>query len=405
MEIKAKVRVQEGPDGERCPYCLDDVTSDDVASCDRCGTKHHASCFLAHGSCTILGCNGQALEAAGFLEESEQLAILEAAKSQSGNARVRAIERMLRDGVPIGLVEREFGQDSDRRVHVAILGTKLRHDNREAGHELIRMARDGAENFQIRAASLRALALQQDLPEGTIETALLCLEQGSLKNRAEWILRSCEREEMLAITVATSRGVVPGKTALKGLVATFSGFVGQERQQRLMLLRSLREDLQGDLAHVLLDAALAKSEILAIPNATIAVDNSELQSKFTVALVTGVLLSATLLTLAALLSQQAGEVHGPGLEVLWMIARSFTALSIAVVGGLGMILSSRKNRDLELKDRLRMRHQRAKDAFDKTMKSPVWTQSHVVGTAMHDRAQTRSFDPKLQGRDAPIKGQ
>ncbi|MDF1666041.1 MAG: hypothetical protein P1V97_30065, partial [Planctomycetota bacterium] len=145
MEIKATVRVQEGPDGERCPYCLDGVTSDDVASCDRCGTKHHASCFLAHGVCTILGCNGQPIEAAGLLEETEQLAILEAAKSQTGMARVRAVERLLRDGVSLKLVQREFGDDSERRVHIAILGNRLRNNDREAGHELIRIARDPGE--------------------------------------------------------------------------------------------------------------------------------------------------------------------------------------------------------------------------------------------------------------------
>lgn len=404
MEIKAKVRIQEGAESERCPYCLDGVNEDDIAVCDRCGTKHHASCFMAHGVCTVLGCNGQPLEAAGFLEESEQLAILEAAKSKSGHPRVRAVERMLRDGVPQSLVEREFGQDSDGRIHVAILGSRLRGGDRDAGHALIRMARNPRENFQVRAAALRALALQQESPEGTIETALLCLEQGSLKNRAEWILRSCSADEMILITVAASRGFVPPKVALKGLIATYSGLNGEERAQRIAELQGLRERVQGDLAHVLLDAALAKDALLSIPTAMASTDHSDLETQFRVALVTGSLLSAVLILLAFGLSQQAGESAGLGLEILWMIAKSFAAFSIAVTGGLGVLLSSRKNRDLERKDRLRMRHQRAKAAYERTLQSPVWTQKHIRGTSIADASKAppaRSIPQK----QAPLKGQ
>lgn len=425
MEIKAKVRIQEGADSERCPYCLDGVNEDDIAVCDRCGTKHHASCFMAHGVCTVLGCNGQPMDAAGLLEESEQLAILEAAKKKRGNARARAVERMLRDGVPLSLVEREFAQDamerllcdgmplsvverefaqdSDGRIFVAILGTRLRSGNREAGHTLIRLARDPRESFQVRAAALRALALQQETPEGTIETALLCLEQGSLKNRAEWILRSCSAEEIIQITVAASQGFVPPKVALKGLIATYSGFNGQERAQRIAELNGLRERVQGDLAHVLLDAALAKDALLSIPTTTASTDHSDLETQFRVALVTGSLLSAVLILLAFGLSQQAGESAGLGLEILWMIAKSFAALSIGVTGGLGVLLSSRKNRDLERKDRLRVRHQRAKEAYEKTLQSPVWTQKHIRGTSIDDggKAPPHRSAPQKQ---APLKG-
>ncbi|MDF1666040.1 MAG: hypothetical protein P1V97_30060, partial [Planctomycetota bacterium] len=256
-----------------------------------------------------------------------------------------------------------------------------------------------------RASSLRALALQPEFAEGTIETALLCLDQGTLKNRSEWILRSCSAEDMIAITVAATRGVVPAQTALKGLIATYSGLSGLERDQRIAELRGLREHVQGDLAHVILDSALAKNELLSIPSTTTPIDNSELQTKFRVALVTGGFFSVCLLVLAFMLTQHAGGVHGPGLDILWMIAKSFTALSIAIVGGLAMILSDRKNRELELKDRLRMQRQRAKEAFDKTMASPVWSQTHLVGTAIHDKAEERIFDPKSRKPGPPQKGQ
>lgn len=63
------------PEGKtRCAYCRDGITGeeDDLVACDRCRTVLHAACWEEHGSCPMLGCEGEAPERArvGYGEPS-----------------------------------------------------------------------------------------------------------------------------------------------------------------------------------------------------------------------------------------------------------------------------------------------------------------------------------------------
>lgn len=55
-------RARDGAE-ERCPFCREAFTAQDVASartaCTACGTPHHRACFLEHGQCSMLGCGGR----------------------------------------------------------------------------------------------------------------------------------------------------------------------------------------------------------------------------------------------------------------------------------------------------------------------------------------------------------
>jgi predicted nucleic acid-binding Zn ribbon protein len=45
-----------------CPYCLSPISeSDERATCDTCGTLHHAECMLDNGGCATKGCERSAL--------------------------------------------------------------------------------------------------------------------------------------------------------------------------------------------------------------------------------------------------------------------------------------------------------------------------------------------------------
>jgi hypothetical protein len=55
------------PEGKtRCAFCRDGITGDeeDLVACDRCRTVLHGACWTEHGSCPMLGCEGDAPERA-----------------------------------------------------------------------------------------------------------------------------------------------------------------------------------------------------------------------------------------------------------------------------------------------------------------------------------------------------
>lgn len=55
------------PEGKtRCAFCRDGITGDeeDLVACDRCRTVLHGACWEEHGSCPMLGCEGDAPERA-----------------------------------------------------------------------------------------------------------------------------------------------------------------------------------------------------------------------------------------------------------------------------------------------------------------------------------------------------
>ena len=45
---------------ERCPYCHGDFAQDEPGRCRvrcaRCGTEHHADCWVDHARCSVFGC-------------------------------------------------------------------------------------------------------------------------------------------------------------------------------------------------------------------------------------------------------------------------------------------------------------------------------------------------------------
>jgi hypothetical protein len=42
----------------RCAYCHEDLGTDGVEKCGRCGTALHAACWEELGRCPVLGCEG-----------------------------------------------------------------------------------------------------------------------------------------------------------------------------------------------------------------------------------------------------------------------------------------------------------------------------------------------------------
>ncbi len=43
----------------RCPYCHQELGSDQeagLARCRACGTWHHEACLMEHGACSVYGC-------------------------------------------------------------------------------------------------------------------------------------------------------------------------------------------------------------------------------------------------------------------------------------------------------------------------------------------------------------
>jgi hypothetical protein len=393
LEIKATARISESAKGERCPYCLDSVTPDDLATCDRCGTKHHASCFSVHGQCTILGCNGQVAERASLLDEKDQRNLLKQAKGLQGNVRVRAVERLCRNGVPLALIESYFGKDPDGRIQASILGAKLRKGDDRARIPLIELALNQGEQVQNRAAALRALVLQHELPKGVVQLALTTLEQGSLKNRAEWILRSCNEAEFLEIFDLVRKGRISPALALKGLIATYSGYTGPERSARIGQLESVRDSVQGDLAHVIIDAAKAKNEVLLLPSVPPPTDTTDVSANLRHAAMVTVL-SFSILLLAWLIGRSGGTGAGPA--AIWTVARTVTAFMIAVTTAFAMILSSKKTADLRLREQITKKRKLAEGRFKKGLDSKAWNQAEKAAVLMDEHDYPPIFDPTMR---------
>jgi hypothetical protein len=42
----------------QCPFCRDDLRSEEHVLCASCLTAHHKSCFAEHGGCSLMGCGG-----------------------------------------------------------------------------------------------------------------------------------------------------------------------------------------------------------------------------------------------------------------------------------------------------------------------------------------------------------
>ncbi len=67
VEVSPRVKVREsfgwtgGGDEVLCPYCRTgaDPAAPGAATCESCGTLHHAECFAELGRCTIFGCGGR----------------------------------------------------------------------------------------------------------------------------------------------------------------------------------------------------------------------------------------------------------------------------------------------------------------------------------------------------------
>src|SRR5579871_5994143 len=76
-------------DFERCPFCHDALLEGEDAGtlrseCARCGTPHHASCFVENGGCALMGCGEKRARRVGDLEATLDLKEL----SRAVNARV-----------------------------------------------------------------------------------------------------------------------------------------------------------------------------------------------------------------------------------------------------------------------------------------------------------------------------
>ncbi len=54
----------------RCPYCHDHLTGEepDLVACERCLSVVHDECWLEHGGCPLLGCEGRSVERARPVE-------------------------------------------------------------------------------------------------------------------------------------------------------------------------------------------------------------------------------------------------------------------------------------------------------------------------------------------------
>jgi hypothetical protein len=205
---------------------------------------------------------------------------------------------------------------------------------------------------------------------------------------------------MIQITQLASSKQVSPQIALDGLVATYSGLNGAERTAQIELLRSIRQDLRGNLPHVLLDAALAKSQILMLSSVPGATDVSAWTDNLKLSSVLGFLLSATLLAIAWAINHKSGPEPGLAVELITMVAKSFLALTIALNASLALIISHRKNRDRRIRDDRRFKLQKKEKRFEKIVSSP-----HLKDSNKNDESEEPPlpiFDPSMRA-PAPKK--
>lgn len=70
------VRSRSLPGDTRCPYCHDDTSSsDDIAVCALCATRHHVACHQERGKCAVYGCQSRAV-VWGSIDELREAGIL-----------------------------------------------------------------------------------------------------------------------------------------------------------------------------------------------------------------------------------------------------------------------------------------------------------------------------------------
>ena len=84
-KLEQAIVVRSSPDAAdpHCPYCHDDLETDDViVCCDRCKARHHLECMASHKNCAVFGC-ARAAHAATPVQ-------VDAARRVRANERTRA---------------------------------------------------------------------------------------------------------------------------------------------------------------------------------------------------------------------------------------------------------------------------------------------------------------------------
>lgn len=355
VQITTRARAPASQDQQRCPYCLDDLDTEDHVDCDRCGTPHHLTCFQAHGSCTVLGCNGRPKDDASHLSSELRRQLLDRAFSEVGYRRARAVERLALRGVPMSEVEEHFGRDPDGQVRASVLGAQLRHGDARALVALLELARSRRATTVERRAALRALAMQAEIPLGAVGAAVFCFGERELRGRASWILREVDDEHLLELLREIEEGHISSSQGLELLVACYHGLENEARVLRLALLEKLQTRAPGALTEKLLEAAVAKDALLRLPAAPLAPALGELKNAAVMVAFIGFLLGVLLITLGSLMAGGGSKTIPTTLVWLGRLAFSLTAL---VGGGMGLVLSQRGNRyqhELDLHERERDR--------------------------------------------------
>jgi len=353
LKIVAKPRAPEHSQANsRCPFCLDDLCSDDHADCDRCGTGHHASCFEAHGRCTMLGCDGRPKVEEKILGSDEQAALVAKTAGLRGLARLRAIERLPSQGVAVELLA-SFASSPEEALRAVALATMSRHGDSGAGAELVALAGNKGLPVPVRGEALRGLALQPAALPGAAEVALEALDQPELRERATWLLRGSGPDDWSRLLDRVEGGESTGEQVTAALVQVYRGLEGEARSQRLGDLSAFRMRAV-DWRGALIEAAIAEDELLRIPRCPVAPALRPALLDLLQILGLGSLLTVTALAIG---TATAGE--GPGL--ILVLGWSLGALTgLLGLGGL-LRLSGRQQQFLRAQERHQLRRELAEE--------------------------------------------